>query len=119
MSDYVEITALIGAVVNAIVVDDDEIIFDTNKGKYKMYHDQDCCEYVRVEDIDGDLNRLIGNKIVNAYESINAGDDEDGYGTHTWTFYRIQDSEANGFTIRWLGESNGYYSESVEIVKLD
>lgn len=35
----------------------DNICFILNNGEtYKMYHEQDCCEFVSVEDIIGDIN---------------------------------------------------------------
>ena len=93
-------------------IDGDIITFHREDGKVvKMYHEQCCCEYVRIEDIDGDLQDLIGT-IIEAEEVTKEGEDE--YGTMTWTFYKI--ASENGFVnIRWYGTSNGYYSESVTV----
>lgn len=39
----------------------------------------------------------------------------DEWDSHTWTFYRFV-TMLGTVTVRWLGESNGYYSESVDFV---
>ena len=100
--------------------DKSEIIFITAEGKqYKMYHSQDCCEQVLVEDIEGDLNDLVGTPIIMAEESTNKDGNkpESGDDSNTWTFYRF--ATLKGFVcIRWLGSSNGYYSESVDFVDI-
>lgn len=87
----------------------DTITFYCTSGKvFKMYHDQDCCESVFVEDICGDLNSLLYTKILSAEEVTEEVDE-----TEKWTFYKFKTS--NGFVdIRWMGESNGYYSMDVE-----
>jgi len=119
----------------------DELIFHTSEGEmYKMYHDPDCCESVNIDDICGDLEDLIGNPLLqseefsdddfqNEYESkfTEQGEswgtkrDKDGNyypESHTWTFYKF--ATIRGYvTVRWFGESNGYYSESVDFVKAD
>jgi hypothetical protein len=91
----------------------DEIHFIIDDGhKFVMYHDQDCCEIVSVEDVVGDLRDLVGSPILVAEESCKHGDSD--WGTETWTYYKI-DTLKGGVTIRWFGSSNGYYSESVSL----
>lgn len=111
------IEELIGkTLVNIENIDDEALIFKCSNGeKYKMYHDQDCCEHVAIEDITGDLNNLLNSPLVMAEETTDEG--ENRWGTYTWTFYKF--ATIKGYvTIRWYGESNGYYSESVNIEKI-
>lgn len=117
-----EFSDLLGKTLINIVNYNDELIFTTNEGEiFKACHYQDCCESVIIEDIEGDLNDLIGNQILQAEESTNS---EDTFGkidspeSFTWTFYKL--ATIKGYvTIRWLGESNGYYSERVNFCKAD
>ena len=81
---------------------------------WTFWHSQDCCESVSIESIDGDFADIIGSPLTLADEATEAGDDDGG--TSTWTFYRF--GTIKGYvTVRWLGESNGYYSESVYLEK--
>lgn len=93
----------------------DELEFtDTDGLRYLFYHSQDCCEGVFIEDIVGDLLDLIGSPLLQAEEvsseSAPAPSNPDSY---TWTFYKFATNKGS-VTVRWLGESNGYYSESVD-----
>lgn len=95
---------------------EDRIIFECENGnKYKMHHRQECCEDVYIDEIIGNLDTIIGEKVLNASEVTQDGESEWGYAT--WTFYKI-DTFSGGITIRWFGESNGYYSETADFEKI-
>lgn len=102
-------------------VGDEELhFFCTDGSHYKMYHEQDCCESVTIEDIVGNLNDLIGKPLTMAEEVSNSDDPvEEEYApdSYTWTYYKLATVGAY-VTIRWFGESNGYYSEAVDFVRV-
>lgn len=95
----------------------DELIFTcAGNERFKMYHEQDCCESVHLAEVVGDFNDIIGHEIIEAEEVSNSNDaaakPHEYCDSWTWTFYKL--GTKNGFvTLRWLGTSNGYYSESV------
>ena len=127
------IQLLLGKILSKIDKSQDEITFTTDDGmQFKMYHEQDCCESVGIEDVSGDLDDLIGTSITLAEESQSsertakqiaekeaAGDNyyyEDE--SFTWTFYKL--ATIKGYVdIRWYGSSNGYYSESVDVREMN
>ncbi|MDQ0976594.1 hypothetical protein QFZ31_006646 [Neobacillus niacini] len=117
---YKDISVLEGQVIKEIKqVDTEELYFYMEDGRvFKMYHDQDCCESVYIEDIIGDLDDLIGTHIGLAEEVTEEGTDSEWGDSFTWTFYKIV-SIKGAVTIRWYGSSNGYYSESVSFVEID
>lgn len=96
----------------------EELAFVLADGRtFVMFHDQQCCESVIVEDIAGDMGDLIDRPLVQAEEV--SGGTQEGRNPHrnvdsyTWTFYKLS-TERGGVTIRWLGCSNGCYSEQVD-----
>ena len=123
-----EIKDLVGKTLTEIKNNDDKLIFIVDDGtQYKMYHKQDCCESVSIEDINGDLEDLIGNPIllaeeVSNYEPVSEEDKQktketNEWGSCTWTFYKL--ATIKGYVdIRWFGQSNGYYSESVNFIQV-
>ena len=107
---------ILGKVLTKIKVIDNEIIyFFTDEEVYKMYHNQDCCESVVIDDICGDLDDLLYSPLVVAEETVKNGDVGD---SSTWTFYRLMAADKLPVVIKWLGQSNGYYSESVYLERL-
>ena len=84
----------------------DALYFEQEDGMYfVLTHIQDCSEDVKIESIDGDLDDLIGAPLLMAEEAVKVG-------SETWTFYKF--ATVKGYvTIRFLGWSNGYYSERV------
>jgi len=120
---YVNFESLLGKVLKEVDVDNDNIKFVTVDGEvYNMYHDQDCCESVSVESVVGDVQDLIGVPLLVAEESSSNENPEGAevpnyQDSFTWTFYKL--ATIKGYVdIRWYGESNGYYSESVSLHKV-
>jgi hypothetical protein len=98
------------------------IFFKCYSGKtYLLSHSQDCCEQVLIEDICGFLEDLTGALILQA-EMVTNTIDPEGYNrehdeAYLWTFYKF--ATIKGYvTIRWLGESNGYYSVGVDFTEV-
>lgn len=129
-NDRVPFETLLGKTLTSVdgAVGGDYITFTVSADEaYRLEHYQDCCESVQVEDIIGDLSDLVGSPILMAEEVCFDGcviPDEildksnTGYDySFTWTFYKL--ATIKGYvTIRWLGESNGYYSESVDFERI-
>jgi hypothetical protein len=125
MENYLTFDTLKGKILKSVNnIDNEELIFETfDNETYVLRHDQDCCESVFIEDICGNLNDLIGYPILLAEKIIY--DDENPKGvpikeiydnSFTWTFYKLSTIKGS-VTIRWYGDSNGYYSESVDFVQ--
>ena len=112
-----------GEILSSIIgmnIGSKEVHFSCKSGKlFRMYHQQDCCESVELADVVGEVSDLVNGKPINLAEQVSNNNppfsvDVDSY---TWTFYNIQ---AGGcmVTLRWLGTSNGYYSESVNFQRI-
>lgn len=111
-----------GKIFPIINVNVDEIFFVEDNGNvWRLFHGQDCCESVTVEDVAGDIDDIVNTPVLVAEERVSHDADEvPGVNlceSFTWTFYELRTIKGS-VTIRWLGESNGYYSESVEFEKV-
>ena len=116
----VDIADMVGKVFSSVKnVDGTELVFENDQERFVFFHSQDCCEHVRIEDIVGDLADLEGVELLRAEETSNIFDvlntSEQAFSeSGTWTFYKF--ATRKGYVdVRWLGESNGYYSESVDL----
>ena len=95
-----------------------EMTFETAQGERFMFaHSQDCCESVDINDIVGDLQDLVGEPLLLAEEvqgETPVDFNEAEHESYTYTFYKF--ATRKGYVdVRWLGESNGYYSEGVDL----
>lgn len=99
-----------------------EVIFTLTDGrKYRMYHDQDCCENVSLEDVCGDVFDMVGSPIRLAEKVSNADKPPEIQKSYEenpeWTFYKLV-TQAGAVTLRWYGDSNGYYSTGVDFEEM-
>lgn len=93
-----------------------EIRFHTaDSSTYIMYHAQDCCECVYLEDIDCDIEDFNGAVIL-SFDEYHASNETE-HGSITYTFYTIETSKGR-IWLRWNGSSNGFYSEAVNFYKI-
>ena len=108
---------MVGKVFTSVTETGDTMVFENATGRYVFFHSQDCCESVRINDIVGDLSDL-ENEVLMVAEEVSGETpsdfEEDYHESVTWTFYKF--ATRRGYVdVRWLGESNGYYSESVNL----
>jgi hypothetical protein len=98
-------------------VGDERMVFHAYDGsEFVFWYNHDCCATCTINDIAGDLTDLVGSPLIHAElvsSDQNAGDKPSEYAdSWTWSFYKFRTMKGD-VTIRWLGESNGYYSETV------
>ncbi|AUM42528.1 DUF7448 domain-containing protein [Salmonella enterica] len=79
---------------------------------FTFFHEYDCCESVWIEDITGDLDDLTDSVITEAEVVTETRDTDEG--SQTWSFFKFG-TKKGCVTVRWCGESNGFYSESVSL----
>ena len=108
---------LLGKVFSDVKNTGDEIHFyEDGVCTFKLKHMQDCCESVDIDEIHGDLSDLVGTPILLAEESYHHGDGKSEWTeSNTWSFYKLATVKGH-VTIKFYGESNGYYSESADLI---
>ena len=123
MSDanFFELKGQIVKEITGLEKDSPEVHIVTNQTTYKLYHEQCCCEDVRIVKVISNVNELIG-EVIFAEEDAGANDPDwyteyDRLYSHTWTKYVLKTKNAS-LEFWFLGESNGYYNENVSIEKI-
>lgn len=118
MTDFSELKGRVLCEIS--IIGNDEIIFGAADGsRYKLYHEQDCCEHVCIESIVGEVSDLLNTPILLAEEATNVSTPDAGsaYESETWTFYKLRTIKGS-VDIRWYGASNGHYSKRVDFCKM-
>ena len=118
MSEFSDLLGLTIKHIDGATVGSECVRFIADNGtSYRLHHMQDCCETVELNEIIGDISDLEGSPITLA-EEVSYTDEPAPDGSlpefpdsWTWTFYKLATVKGH-VTLRWLGESNGYYSES-------
>lgn len=112
-----EVAEMSNHVFTKVRSDGNEIIFENDEVRFVLYHEQDCCESVWIEDICGDLSDLEGTPILRCeqvdYDGAALGEYDESF---TWTFYKFATIKGS-VDVRFYGTSNGYYSESAHCRK--
>lgn len=103
-----------GKIITDITIGDITTI-KTNDRTYQIEHQQDCCESVWFDNMVGDKNNIIGFPITLAEEDSQSS--KTSWGSKTTTSFFLE-TEKGRLELHWLGESNGYYNESVSFFKI-
>ena len=118
MQKLKELTNLI---VDSIDDTGHEIVIKTQCDRtFVLYHDQDCCESVYIYDTKGNLNDLVGKQLKEVdwhYPELSDTDLDEPCDSYTLTDIVFITDDMTVIS-RWIGESNGYYSESVDLKEI-
>lgn len=113
--------ALLGHTLTSVTRHTDGLRLTTREGRVAVIlHEQECCESVSLIDVCGDLSDLVGSPITvaEARTSDASAKGENTYGhaydSATWTFIELATVKGS-VTLRFFGESNGYYSETADL----
>ena len=101
-----------GMTITAVVYKEtnESLLIHLNNHVLEMIHHQECCETVYLADVVGSFEDLIGYPLLEVSETI--VNNEIGESS-TASYYNFRTVKAS-VQLRWVGESNGYYSETVD-----
>lgn len=108
---------ILGAKVLSINYADSELKITTDKGVFCMFHSEDCCENVWLEEGLDEIHGLIGKTILSFEERsyTQSEPDEDEYYS-SWHLYTV--THTGGYLdLCWRGHGKVYYSHSVRFIQ--
>ena len=102
-----------GMTITAVVYKEvnESLLIHLNTHVLEMIHHQECCESVYLADVVGSFEDLIGYPLLEVSESII--DIATADMSSTASYYNFKTVKAS-VQLRWVGESSGYYSETVD-----
>lgn len=109
---YKEEEIFLGKTAIKVEAEDEKLTIEFEDVIVTFQHHQDCCEYVYIEDICGDLSDLVDSPFVE-FETVEEDDPHNGE-CGMWTFYRFGTMKGH-VVVRWYGSSNGYYGVGVSM----
>lgn len=117
----VNVKVLEGEILTNIDIDEDkrQMLLTTKSGRvFRFHHKQDCCEDVKIVGLDENFTTLQGKVINEVKEEVVEEENMEDYEHRTKTNFIFKTDE-NTAICRWVGISNGYYSETVDIDELE
>lgn len=112
-SESIPFNTLKGKIITKIVNRDDRVEFYTNDGRFTLISFESWCgNDVRVwlENKSDDFSGVLNSPVLLAEET---SDSANGY---SYTFYKLSTNK-DSVTLRFCGESNGYYSEKMDFYR--
>ena len=102
-----------GMTITAVVYKEsnESLLIHLNTHVLEMIHHQDCCETVYLADVVGSFEDLIGYPLLEVSENLVDIATEDM--SSTASYYNFKTIKAS-VQLRWVGESNGHYSETID-----
>ena len=91
--------------INDLEIGSGQVSIRTNDGNYELYHDQDCCEHVRIVKVIGNVNELIG-EVIFAEEDSGANDPD---------WYNKPSNYAQ--LVQWYQDLEEQYPDYIEVFK--
>jgi hypothetical protein len=125
MSPELTLKQLLNEVITKCEIGNDEVVFELANGRrFQLTHQQDCCESVTIESVKGEIDFILNSPVLSALEETSNENPPDAdesmiraQDSFTWTEFKIT-TEKGFLTIRFYGQSNGWYSEGVDFFEI-